>query len=54
MIKLNDTQDVRFEMECSSNMKLFENKNEIIRMMADDIIIFCKKIGSKIYVMDLC
>ena len=54
MIKLNDTQDVRFgNGKCSSNMKLFENKNEIIRMMADDIInILQKKIGSKIYVMD--
>ena len=33
MIKLNDTQDVRFgNGKCSSNMKLFENKNEIIRI----------------------
>ena len=52
--ELEKTKDVRFgNGKCSSDMKLFENKNEIIKTVAEDIISILKKnIGSDIYVVD--
>ena len=53
-IELEKTEDVRFgKGKCSSNMKLFENKNEIIKKVAGDIKnILEKNIGSDIYIVD--
>ncbi len=53
-IELNKTGDVRFgNGKCSSNMKLFETENEIIRSAATDIKAILKKaIGSDIYIVD--
>jgi len=53
-IELNKTGDVRFgNGKCSSNMKLFETENKIIRSAATDIKAILKKaIGSDIYVVD--
>ncbi len=53
-MELEKTEDVRFgKGKCSSNMKLFENKNEIIKKVADDLKnILTKNIGSDIYIVD--
>ena len=54
MIELNETKDLRFgNGKCSSDMKLFENENKIIKSMTKDILNIIEKIiGSKIYVID--
>ena len=53
-LELEKTKDVRFgNGKCSSDMKLFEKKNEIIKSFSKDIINIIKKvIGSEIYVVD--
>jgi len=53
-LDLEKTKDVRFgNGKCSSDMKLFENKNKIIESVSIDIINIIKKvIGSEIYVAD--
>ena len=53
-LELDKTKDVRFgNGKCSSDMKLFEKNNEIIKLMANNIInIVQKTIGSDIYVVD--
>ena len=53
-IDLNKTGDVRFgNGKCSSNMKLFESDNQVIKSAAIDIVrIIEELINSKIYVAD--
>ncbi len=53
-MELNETKDVRFgNGKCSSDMKLFDTDNKIIKSMANDIISFIEKtIGSKVYIID--
>ena len=53
-LRLDKTKDVRFgNGKCSSDMKLFEKKNEIIKLMSNDIInIIQETFGSEIYVVD--
>ncbi len=53
-LELEKTKDVRFgNGKCSSDMKLFEKKNEIIKSFSKDIISIIKKvIDSEIYVVD--
>ena len=53
-LELDKTKDVRFgNGKCSSDMKLFEKNNAIIKSMASNIINIVKKtIGSDIYVVD--
>ena len=53
-LELEKTKDVRFgNGRCSSDMKLFEKENEIIKSVSKDIINIVKKIiGSEIYVVD--
>ena len=53
-IELNKTNDVRFGNGiCSSNMKLFESDNKLIKSIAEDIKNILKKIvKSDIYIVD--
>ena len=53
-MELNKTGDVRFgNGKCSTNMKLFETENEIIKSAAKDIKNIIKRIiGSDIYMAD--
>ena len=53
-MELEKTEDVRFgKGKCSSNMKLFENKNQIIKKVADDLKNILKKnVGSDIFIVD--
>lgn len=53
-LELEKTKDVRFgNGKCSSDMKLFEKKNTIIRTVSKDIINIVEKIiDSEIYVVD--
>ena len=53
-MELNKTGDVRFgNGKCSTNMKLFETENEIIKSVAKDIKNIVKKIvGSDIYMAE--
>jgi len=53
-MELEKTEDVRFgKGKCSSNMKLFENKNHIIKKVAEDLKnILEKNVGSDIFIVD--
>ncbi len=53
-IELSQTKDLRFgNGKCSSDMKLFENDNKIIKSMTNDILnIIQNTVGSKVYVID--
>ena len=53
-LELDKTKDIRFgNGKCSSTMKLFEKKNKIIELVADDIIKIIKKVfKSEVYIMD--
>ena len=53
-MELNKTSDVRFgNGKCSTNLKLFETKNEIIKSAAKDIKNIIKRImGSDIYIAE--
>ena len=51
---LDKTKDIRFgNGKCSSTMKLFEKKNKVIKLVADDITnILKKKFNSEIYMKE--
>ncbi len=51
---LDETQDVRFgKGRCSSDVKLFEKKNELIKKVSNDIINIIKEaLKSEIYIVD--
>ena len=53
-MELDKTNDIRFgNGRCSSTMKLFEKKNKIIELVADDLTnIIKKKFRSEIYIKE--
>lgn len=53
-MELDETKDIRFgKGKCSTNLKLFEQNNKIIRSLADDISDIAKGvINSEIYIVE--